>query len=1455
MPQICKCRIVNFRYNGGKRLIADELFDFGNELGNGAKNTLIDMANGIGKTVMVQLMLQPIIPNASISGRKIQTYFKNSSDHCFILLEWLKDNSNEKLLTGIAIAAGEETTTDLDSDKNMGRKIRYYTFITNYLGSADYDIAHLPLSKKENNTFMPAAYKDFIDSYKKSKRFTFYRSDENRSWKEKLSEYGILQTEWHTVMEKLNSKEGGITDFFEKFSNSNELIDKLLIKTIEERIRTNNLTGEDDSLETMLINHAKRYKEQKKNLDELKEYELARKEVTNIKDEVDEAFNVNHDYENKQKEFYGFYISLTKHHNYLINRKTELNNKLNCIFEEERQIKWEKVSAEYYESEQKYNESLNAFNDSENTLELAKRNLDNSKRDLAKIEASEYYSRKKEIETNINELQKIIDSANNNEESKTRISNLRYSIAKILNEEIPIRRNEKLQCKNKIKAISDRLAQLDKTIKELDSEKRDTKTLLDKTNGNLETLQQNNDELREKLKIKAVRMLGDTFYENELLKEKDIRIKEKEKTEESLNKAIGQYQQNNISLESKNKEITDKKIKLNALEKEAKELDRQIDVFKEKETEIKSIYDKYSSDYSKRSSKSLNNYLKDKIKESEIEKHKLNRIIETLEEQLKAASNNNLHIPQLAISFLNDNNYDFETCEKYLLNQVVIKNITQADCNSILENNPSVAYALLMNEKDRNNILNYSGEDWLPYGVPIYTYEEIGKAINGEKLENNILALYSKEYFNDPSDFIQHLNKAKNENKNSLNQLINNIESLNNTLKEINEFETLEKENEARIKEREKTKKEIESFNKKIVKLEEDVEKLKNEQSRLESEKEALKDDINSIELWLKDFDNFKAKVSEEKELNIKVDELNKSYNEYSSKLDNDKKEYQNEKDNRGKLDNKLEITIKELSEMENVFNEVKDSSNGKLIEGNWKDLYQQLKTELENIGKEIETLTDKINLYKTFANDYTDRINKISIKYSFSQEDYCNIEFSKEKLEFAENTVKLNESKVEEANQVLQKAIEDKSKCEANFNHINESLKVFNEPLPKDKIGSDFDRRLKEKAQEKYEIEKVKNETEKEYEKIDKVWNLTDSFKNEFPKQEEYFEMNIANIDLRKEFEGLKTEINKLKNNVDEYKNKLFDLLKSSGNKIKEKLPYLGEALCEQANIIRNNIEGDLFFTISSNLDNNLDVINKSISRLNTDLDDFKESEETLIRASVLKAKQIQNELRELITASKIKISEDITKHILKIDLPEVDEDIARGYISDELKKAVEEISVKLSETPDDDSIYNRAHKSVSNSRLLRRYINKDNIRLEAFKVDANPKNSTYRAWENTQVQNSGAEKFLAYFAIIVSIINYNRKKAGINDKALHSVLILDNPFGPISSAHVLDPMFEMAKKLKVQLICFSNITKADITSRFDTVIKAIVKPLAFNLELLTHEGNEEIEHGFYRRELTLFG
>lgn len=65
MPRISKVRIVNFTYNDGNRLIADELFNFTNIEGNNALNVLINLANGGGKSVLVQLMMQPILPKAS----------------------------------------------------------------------------------------------------------------------------------------------------------------------------------------------------------------------------------------------------------------------------------------------------------------------------------------------------------------------------------------------------------------------------------------------------------------------------------------------------------------------------------------------------------------------------------------------------------------------------------------------------------------------------------------------------------------------------------------------------------------------------------------------------------------------------------------------------------------------------------------------------------------------------------------------------------------------------------------------------------------------------------------------------------------------------------------------------------------------------------------------------------------------------------------------------------------------------------------------------------------------------------------------------------------------------------------------------------------------------------------------------------------------------------------------
>ena len=129
------------------------------------------------------------------------------------------------------------------------------------------------------------------------------------------------------------------------------------------------------------------------------------------------------------------------------------------------------------------------------------------------------------------------------------------------------------------------------------------------------------------------------------------------------------------------------------------------------------------------------------------------------------------------------------------------------------------------------------------------------------------------------------------------------------------------------------------------------------------------------------------------------------------------------------------------------------------------------------------------------------------------------------------------------------------------------------------------------------------------------------------------------------------------------------------------------------------------------------------------------------------------------------------------------------------------------------------------------------------------NSANSVYKGWEETLTQSSGAEKFVVFFSVVLTLMNYTRSSAGLVSKNVKSVLILDNPFGKITSAHLLKPMFDIAKHFNVQLICLSDINKSDVVGCFDCVIKLVIKAQSLsNFEIMTHEGNERIEHGYYK-------
>ena len=97
MPKINRVRIANVPYGG--KYIVDQLINCYN-----GENVLLNLANGGGKSVLTQMIMQPIVPNVKIHKRKVETYL-TTKEPTFVMIEWLLDNTlqNTYFLTGIVM--------------------------------------------------------------------------------------------------------------------------------------------------------------------------------------------------------------------------------------------------------------------------------------------------------------------------------------------------------------------------------------------------------------------------------------------------------------------------------------------------------------------------------------------------------------------------------------------------------------------------------------------------------------------------------------------------------------------------------------------------------------------------------------------------------------------------------------------------------------------------------------------------------------------------------------------------------------------------------------------------------------------------------------------------------------------------------------------------------------------------------------------------------------------------------------------------------------------------------------------------------------------------------------------------------------------------------------------------------------------------------------------------------
>ena len=151
MPQINRIRVNNVKYNFGTQVYDDFIMRFN------CKNTIYDLANGGGKSLLMLLLLQNVIPNCTLDEKQpIEKLFRAGCDNTVIhsLVEWKLDSCYRKdnfkyMTTGFCARKGHvkeyENAQENAQDTSDNASIEYFNYCIFYRKFGDNDIKNLPL--------------------------------------------------------------------------------------------------------------------------------------------------------------------------------------------------------------------------------------------------------------------------------------------------------------------------------------------------------------------------------------------------------------------------------------------------------------------------------------------------------------------------------------------------------------------------------------------------------------------------------------------------------------------------------------------------------------------------------------------------------------------------------------------------------------------------------------------------------------------------------------------------------------------------------------------------------------------------------------------------------------------------------------------------------------------------------------------------------------------------------------------------------------------------------------------------------------------------------------------------------------------------------------------------------------------------------------------------------------
>lgn len=256
MPSINRIRVNNVKYNFGTQ----QYDDFSMRLYG--RNTLYDLANGGGKSILMLLLLQNLIPNCTLDEKQpIEKLFRAGCGNTTIhsLIEWKLDEADVRdgyryMTTGFCARKAKDSAEGMDAAKDTA-SIEYFNYCIFYREYNRNDIVNLPLSEGSERITYSGLKTYLKELAHRDMSLEIRVFDKKGEYQRFISGYGLHESHWE-IIRGINKTEGHVRTYFEtNYRTTRKVVEDLLIEEIIEKAfatKTGRNGEEDTMAETLL---------------------------------------------------------------------------------------------------------------------------------------------------------------------------------------------------------------------------------------------------------------------------------------------------------------------------------------------------------------------------------------------------------------------------------------------------------------------------------------------------------------------------------------------------------------------------------------------------------------------------------------------------------------------------------------------------------------------------------------------------------------------------------------------------------------------------------------------------------------------------------------------------------------------------------------------------------------------------------------------------------------------------------------------------------------------------------------------------------------------------------------------------------------------------------------------------------------------------------------------------